>query len=409
MTMRARRQFPSLAARLRHDEQGMALAFVGIALMALLSVSMLAIDVGLVMTARNQAQNSADAGALAGAVALGFDDFNDRSSSGPAVQNALAGATANQVMGAAVSVQPGDVTFPVDASGGSTLIRVEVHRDTARGNPLNTLIGQYFGLSTADITANATAQASPANAETCVKPWTVPDRWIERQTPAWDIDDTFSLFDNHGNPLANPDIYVPTGQPGYNGYDPFRDRGLLLRLKASNGNNIAPSFYFPLALPGSTGGDDYRWNIANCNTGIMHFGDWLVAEPGNMIGPTEDGVEMLIAKDPNAYWDSANNRVVTSMSPSPRVAVIPVFDPVVYATGKQSGRPADIQVVNFIGVFVEGMQGNDVMGRIVPISGLIDGGAGPAPSGSYPRAVRLTKEPGRRPPRRPSISRRVSA
>ena len=218
MPTHACRSSRSLAARLRNDEQGMALAFVGISLLALLSVSMLAIDVGLIMTARNQAQNSADSGALAGAVALGFDDFNDRSSSGPAVQNALAGATANQVMGAAVSVQPGDVTFPVDASGGSTLIRVEVHRDTARGNPLNTLIGQYFGLSTADITANATAQASPANAETCVKPWTVPDRWIERQTPAWDIDDTFSLFDNNGNPLANPDIYVTHRAAGLHGY-----------------------------------------------------------------------------------------------------------------------------------------------------------------------------------------------
>ena len=368
----------------------MALVFVGVSLMVLLSVSILAIDVGLVMTARNQAQNSADAGALAGAVALGFDDFNDRSASGPAVQNAIAAATANRVMSAAVSVQPQDVTFPVDASGGSTLIRVEVHRDTGRGNPLSTLIGQYFGLSTADVTANATAQASPANACTCIKPWTVPDRWIERQTPAWDIDDTFDMYTPQGSLLSDPDIYVPTGQPGYTGYDSFRDRGMVLRLKASTGNQIAPSFYFPLALPGSTGGDDYRWNIANCNTNIMHFDDWLVIEPGNMVGPTDDGVEMLIAQDPTAYWDSANNRVVSPMSPSPRVAIIPVFDPVVYETGKQSGRPADLKVVNFIGVFVESMQGNDVMGRIVPVSGLIDGSAGPAPSGSYPHAVRIT-------------------
>ena len=47
--------------------------------MAFLSASILAIDVGMLMTARSQAQNSADAGALAGATALGFDDFDDRS------------------------------------------------------------------------------------------------------------------------------------------------------------------------------------------------------------------------------------------------------------------------------------------------------------------------------------------
>ena len=42
-------------------------------MMAFLSASMLAIDVGMLMTARNQAQNSADAGALAGATALVYE------------------------------------------------------------------------------------------------------------------------------------------------------------------------------------------------------------------------------------------------------------------------------------------------------------------------------------------------
>ena len=60
-------------SRLRHrlgDEAGMSYVFIGLGMMAFLSASMLAIDVGMLMTARNQAQNSADAGALAGATAL---------------------------------------------------------------------------------------------------------------------------------------------------------------------------------------------------------------------------------------------------------------------------------------------------------------------------------------------------
>ena len=44
--------------------------FIGFGMMAFISASMLAIDVGMLMTARSQAQNSADAGALAGAMAL---------------------------------------------------------------------------------------------------------------------------------------------------------------------------------------------------------------------------------------------------------------------------------------------------------------------------------------------------
>ena len=78
---------------------------------------MLAIDVGMLMTARNQAQNSADAGALAGATALLFDNYTDRSPSGPAVTNAIDAATGNKVMAKNVSVLPTDVTFPLDPSG----------------------------------------------------------------------------------------------------------------------------------------------------------------------------------------------------------------------------------------------------------------------------------------------------
>ena len=65
--------------RLQRDESGMTYVFIGMGFMAFLSASMLAIDVGMLMTARSQAQNSADAGALAGATALAFDDYNDRS------------------------------------------------------------------------------------------------------------------------------------------------------------------------------------------------------------------------------------------------------------------------------------------------------------------------------------------
>ena len=51
--------------RLKKDEAGMSYVFVGLGLMALMSATMLAFDVGMLMTARSQAQNSADAAALA--------------------------------------------------------------------------------------------------------------------------------------------------------------------------------------------------------------------------------------------------------------------------------------------------------------------------------------------------------
>ena len=73
-----RQAMTRLQSRLR-DERGMTLVMVATGLVAFLSATMLAVDVGMLMVARTKAQSSADAGALAGAVALGYDDFDDRS------------------------------------------------------------------------------------------------------------------------------------------------------------------------------------------------------------------------------------------------------------------------------------------------------------------------------------------
>jgi Flp pilus assembly protein TadG len=378
--------------RLRDDESGMSYVFIGMGMMAFLSASMLAIDVGMLMTSRNQAQNSADAAALAGATALVYDDYEDRSATGPAVTNAMQAAASNNVMGEAVSVRVADIQFLNDAAGDPNRVRASVFRTGNRGNAVSTLIAAFFGRQTADISATATAEAAPANAMTCVKPFTIPDRWIERQTPPWDPNDTFDVVDSKGKPLANPDVYIPATDPNYTGYNAERDKGLPVTLKSDNSGKIAPSFYFPWAIPGSSGGDDYRWNIGNCNTTVMPFGALMDPEPGNMVGPTKQGMDDLIDRDPTAYWDESKNKVVSSLHPSPRVVIIPLFDPVYYETGKQNGRNADLKAVNYLGFFIERMQGNEVVGRVTPVGGLRKGtGFGPAPVGAFPRVIRLVQ------------------
>ena len=373
--------------RLR-DERGMTLVMVATGMVAFLSATMLAVDVGMMMVARTEAQNAADAGALAGAVALGFDDYDDRSATGPAVRNAIAAGSAveNGVINVQASVLPEDVTFPT-----INQVRVRVQRSGVRGNPLTTFFAPMFGVDTVNIGAEATAEVSPANAMTCVKPFTIPDKWIERQTPPWDPTDTFEVFDNKGKPLADPDVYIPLGQPGYTGYNANTDKGALVTLKAGQGSQITPSFYFPYSIGGVSGANEYEWNIANCNTFVMDFDDLMMAEPGNMSGPTRAGIEALIAKDPLARWDTYENKVISSMHPSPRVVAIPLFDPVYYETGKTNGRNADIKVVNYLGFFIEEMQGNDVVGRVTPVSGILAGNGGPAPTGTFPIAIVLVK------------------
>ena len=379
--------------RLIRDEKGMSLVFIGMSLMALLSASMLAIDVGMLMTARGQAQNSADAGALAGATALFYDDYDDRTDTGPAKTNAVNAAIANNVMGAAVSATPADVVFLNDSTGEPNRVRVTVRRSAARGNPVSTLIARYFGMATSDIGATATAEASPANAMTCVLPFTIPDRWREMHTPAFDPEDDFATIDKKGKPLAVRDVYVgPRDKANYTGYNAERDRGMTVVLKADNGSKLAPSMYQVWDMEGGNrGSDDVRDSIAGCNTQILGFDQTFVHKPGMQTGPVAQGIADLLAKDPDAYWDEDTDKPVSPLAKSPRVVAIPLFDPVYYEEGIAGGRNASLKFVNYLGFFIEEMRGGEVIGRITPIGGLRQGGMGPAPAGSFPMTIRLVQ------------------
>jgi Flp pilus assembly protein TadG len=389
------------------DESGFSLVFVALGFMGFVAASMLAIDVGMLMTARNQAQNSADAGALAGATALAFDNWTDRSPTGPAVMNAIAASKGNQVMSTDVDVTPADVEFLNDSLGEPSRVRVTVYRSASRGNAVATLIAQYFGIKTADISAVAMAEASPANAMTCVKPFTIPDKWIEKNpvTKPWTTSDSFSRYGKKGVLLSPADVYQAAyldpdakppkaANPNYSGYNMEENRGVKLVLRAGQGNQVNPSFYFSLAMTDDTGGQDYRWNIANCNHSIYHWGDPLVQEPGDKEGPTIQGIQELIARDPGARWNESTNDVDSSSygsKQSPRVFPIPLFDPDYYDGGKQTGRVATLRVANWIGFFVEYIgNGTEIHGRIIPIAGIRDKTYG-AGLPSFPKAIRLVQ------------------
>ena len=203
-----------------------------------------------------------------------------------------------------------------------------MRRTAGRGNPVSNLIATYFGIPFTDIGAVATAEASPADAMTCVKPFTIPDRWRETQTAIGTEDDTFDLLDKKGSRSATRTSTGPGDQHGLHRLRPAnRDVGMLITLKASNDDKIAPSFYYRwrMARRSNTGGDEYRWNIANCNDDIYGAGATsTMPEPGNMVGPTKQGMEDLIALDPDAYWGT-DNKVHSTKNPSPRVIAIPLY------------------------------------------------------------------------------------
>jgi hypothetical protein len=369
---------------MRRDERGISTMLIGFGMVGFLGATVLALDVGWWLVARSMAQNSADAGALSGAVALVFNDYDDRSADGPAVTSALTAARANRVGRDEVFVGPEDVTFPLGPTGLNNRVGVEVER------PIPTVLASVFGMDSMLSKARAVAEASPANAMRCLLPFMIPDKWTERTDPPFDEESFFEMYDNRGRPLNPADEYRKG--VGGTGYNPYDDKGDPIILKTDNTSRVSPGVYNPWAIPGSTGADDYRAAIAGCRTGSMETDQDLTLEPGNMVGPTRQGIEELIAKDPRARWSDACNCVVDSdprYSISPRIRPIPLYDPVYYEQNKQTGRNAAFKMVSFLGVFVERMQGNEVIARIHPISGEATGN--PTTASPFAMAIRLVE------------------
>ena len=94
----------------------------------------------------------------------------------------------------------------------------------------------------------------------------------------------------------------------------------------------------------------YRQNICSCNASVIDLDTEYMIEPGNMVGPTYQGVGNLIDLDPDAYWDDRSNTLVSKHGmDSPRVITVALFHPGQLSTpGRQY-----VRFNNFVRVFIE--------------------------------------------------------
>jgi len=98
------------------------------------------------------------------------------------------------------------------------------------------------------------------------------------------------------------------------------------------------------------GAAEYRRNICSCNNSVIDLDTEYLIEPGNMVGPTFQGVQKLIEMDPDAYWDDRTNSVVSDWGmDSPRVVTVALFDP---SEIDKPGRQY-LRFNNFARVFIE--------------------------------------------------------
>ena len=350
--------------KIRNGEKGATLVFVAIAALVLLGCAALAIDAGILYTARNQCQNAADSGALACAGRLMAFATMNPGAANQARNEGVAFANQNKVLSTAVAINNGDVTVDLALKR----CRVCVPRTQARGNPVPTYFARIWR-SSVDVSACASAEVNIGNTASCMKPWALPDAFV----------------DANGNGAYDTGEYYEKGVTSYgtnyrnNGYDV----GVQLTVKQANPNAaIAPGQFFPIDLPipnsPDTGGDRYRDNISTCNSLPVSIGDLLYTENGNMIGPTKQGVQDLMDQDPSAIWDAANKVITGSnygATGSPRIIRIPFFDP---RNPPTSGKTT-VEVTNIASLFLEGIDGNGtVHARIIPATG---GNQGTSPGG----------------------------
>jgi len=377
------------------DDRGSVMVVVALAMTALLSMVALAVDVGMLFTARGEAQRVADAAALAGAGAF-LDGWDSSWVEEVAVSNAVEYGALNTVRARSVEILPEDVEVDMTTHR----VTVTVRRTADRGSAVGTWFARVFGVEEVDVAARATAEAAPAGAAICLKPFTLPDAWDDE-----DEDGAYDPGELYDPPQTGYGSDWRDGQPANNGIDPngtiYNDdfgRPLLVKEGDADGTLVS-SWFFPWDIPQvdgqpHTGADRYRWNIENCNTSIVHLGEAYPFENGGMTGPTKQGIEGLIAKDKNAEWDVDADSVVGSAyrpwKASPRVVKIPLFDP----TQKLAPGKKPIVFNNFTDFFIEGMQGKDVIGRFLYASGIgvgSTGTGGGVDQGASPHYIHLVE------------------
>lgn len=375
------------AARPVRGERGATLVFVAVSVGALFGFLALAIDLGMMFVARNDAQRAADAAALAGASA--FLEFAAADAVTPAHDRAMEYALRNTFQNG--PIDSSEVTIRVVPE--SSKVAVNIYRDS-----VPTLFARTLGMRWVPIGAYAEAEAVEAGAARCLKPFAVPDLWNDAGDDAngnriWDGNEEWTYDNTQGDSYAP--FSGPGGSPtetGYgsswrDGYAPpaVGDYGRQIKIKVTDPQDVmapSPGIFLPWRLPpdgdaeectrgggeNDAGAATYRSNICSCNTSDIQLGQEYDIQPGNMVGPTWQGVGELIDSDPDAVWDEATQSVQNSTfgsnwMASPRVIRIALFAPgELVGSGMQT-----IRFNNFALMFIEQQQRmrDPVMGRFL--------------------------------------------
>lgn len=380
------------------DERGAISAILALGIVVFLSMAALAIDLGMLMQRRTEAQRTADGAALAGAASLIYvpnDPVNARAwAKQYAAQNDVGTSTI------VLRDQDIDVILP-------DTVRVRVLRSQSYGGPISTLFARLFGTNDVDVATLAAAEAAVGpSSVSCLLPVALPDRWHDTfydnpsvGTPEWDPPD--------GDYYIGP--YMPDGvtpNPNYTGWQMY-DQFVLLPSQGGStpgppaSTRLVPGMWELWLPPLNNGVPPIRERIRGCPDGqdsVYQAQDSLYREAGNRQTLADTFRDILTDPQWSGQWydptctcvrDSNNgNQIVTS---GLRYRAMPVFDPNTYM---QQGSGPHFVISHVVGVFIESMDSGppgsaNVYGRIMPLVGT--GGGSPTNAGPLVKYLRLVE------------------
>jgi hypothetical protein len=194
----------------------MAFVLLAVSMLAVVSAAAIAIDVGLLVTARGESQRAAEAAALAGAGWLLQEPTDEAGARVRAKEFGLL----NTVRGNQVVVLDEDIDVILD----SAEVRVRVNNIRVRGTAINTFFARIFGVREVNIRTLAAAWAAPVTGidestdTSCLLPIALPDRWT----------------DADGDGVFDPGENYSTDGTGYGPYS----EGDLVAVKVSGSQDI---------------------------------------------------------------------------------------------------------------------------------------------------------------------------
>lgn len=355
------------------SEQGYVIVTVALLIVVLVGFAALAVDTGLMVDTRTGAQRIADAAALAGAFSFVVSPSAPQPSR--AEEYAMATATQQNIRGTAPAAENVDVM--VDVGTRTVTVRLDVIE--------RTFFGRVLGFNDANIGVVATAEAATnATGSTCTKPWMLPNTVLIPPSAT-------ACQACPGDPSYDPGVGQQVLISG-GAATPFAQAniGAQFTIKPQSPHNaLAPGQFYAIQVSGGTGASVYEDNIASCS-GEVFCSECYGVEPGNMVGPTRQGVDRLVGKPPEDTYNSSGPCFDPGCRDTSRgLIVVPVWDVCNISGGScqtsgfcpggkfsDSGANITVRVIGFALIFVEGIQGQNVVARLIGVSACAAGGGG---------------------------------